>query len=227
MTRLEPEPEPAEDIQLVDSEEVAPPPRPIANFSITTLICRNSQEYLTGGARELFYYNQTSDLWAEGLYGTDSISGYGCGPTAMAMVVSTLTGTPIDPVQMSQHCVDNGYWAKRQGSYRTIVQGVAEAYGLICEPLDPALLDEDALYARLAGGDLAVALMTDGHFTKGGHFILLRGVTLGGEILVADPASRERSLIPWDLSLILEELSPSRTNGAPLWILSRAGGVHE
>ena len=50
---------------------------------------------------------------------------------------------------------------------------------------------------------------------------------VGGEILVADPASRERSLIPWDLSLILEELSPSRTNGAALWVLSRAGGVHE
>ena len=37
---------------------------------------------------------------------------------------------------------------------------------------------------------------------------------------MADPASRERSLIPWDLSLILEELSPSRHDGAPLWMLS-------
>ena len=47
-------------------------------------------------------------------------------------------------------------------------------------------------------------------------------MTLGGDILVADPASRDRSLIPWELSLILDELSPSRTNGAPLWILSRS-----
>ena len=35
--------------------------------------------------------------------------------------------------------------------------------------------------------------MSAGHFTSGGHFILLRGVTLDGNILVADPNSRARS----------------------------------
>ena len=83
-------------------------------------------------------------------------------------------------------------------------------------------MNEDALLTRLTNGEVAVALVGSGHFTKNGHFILLRGVTLGGDILVADPASRDRSLIPWELSLILDELSPSRTNGAPLWILSRS-----
>ena len=113
-----------------------------------------------------------------------------------------------------------GYWCKSHGSYLSIVQGVAETYGLECEALDLATLEEDDLYLRLATGDVAVALMTKGHFTKGGHFILLRGATLSGEILVADPASRDRSLISWDLSLILDELSPSRHDGAPLWMLS-------
>ena len=102
-----------------------------------------------------------------------------------------------------------------------MVQGVAETYGLDCRSLDPASLDEGELYTHLSGGDVFVALMTKGHFTRGGHFILLRGTTLGGEILVADPASRDRSLIPWDLSLILGELSPSRHDGAPLWVLSK------
>ena len=102
-----------------------------------------------------------------------------------------------------------------------MVQGVAETYGLDCRSLDPAALDEGELYTRLSGGDVFVALMTKGHFTRGGHFILLRGTTLGGEILVADPASRDRSLISWDLSLILNELSPSRHDGAPLWVLSK------
>ena len=45
----------------------------------------------------------------------------------------------------------------------------------------------------------------------------LRGVTLDGRVLVADPNSRERSLAAWDPELILSELSPSRNNGAPLW----------
>ena len=65
-----------------------------------------------------------------------------------------------------------------------------------------------------------MALMGKGHFTNGGHFIVLRGVTLDGRILVADPNSRERSLASWDPQLILDELSASRSNGAPLWRFS-------
>ena len=68
---------------------------------------------------------------------------------------------------------------------------------------------------------LLVALMGPGHFTKGGHFILLRGVTLTGTLLVADPNSVERSLAEWEPQLILDELSSSTNNGAPLWVLSK------
>ena len=77
------------------------------------------------------------------------------------------------------------------------------------------------LRIQLSGGRIAVALMSAGHFTSGGHFILLRGVTLNGNILVADPNSRARSLQEWDASIILNELSSSKTAGAPLWFLSK------
>ena len=169
---------------------------------------------------DVVYFNQTDEARAGQKYGSDPLSTHGCGPTAMAMAVSSLTGEAVDPADMAALCVKQGYWCKSHGSYLSIVQGVAETYGLECEALDLATLEEDDLYLRLATGDVAVALMTKGHFTKGGHFILLRGATLSGEILVADPASRDRSLISWDLSLILDELSPSRHDGAPLWMLS-------
>jgi hypothetical protein len=64
--------------------------------------------------------------------------------------------------------------------------------------------------------------MGPGHFTQGGHFILLRGITLDGKVLVADPSSRERSLTAWDPQVILDELSSSTSAGAPLWTLSKA-----
>ena len=57
----------------------------------------------------------------------------------------------------------------------------------------------------LADGKLVVAIMAKGHFTNSGHFIVLRGVTAEGKILVADPASRKRSEQEWDLSIILDE----------------------
>ncbi|WP_347565161.1 C39 family peptidase [Pseudoflavonifractor sp. 60] len=213
--------EPEEDIQLVDNQEIEPPPRARASFSITSLASRRGQEYLTGGALEIVYYNQTASRWADEPYGSDPIGGYGCGPTAMAMAVSSLTDSIIDPAQMAQHCVEEGYWAKGRGSYRSIVYGVAEDFGLECTSLSLDSVDEDTISHALSSGKLIVALMGRGHFTNRGHFILLRGVTLDGSILVADPASPERSLTTWDLDLILDELSAARDNGAPLWLLSQ------
>ena len=220
VTAPPPEAEPlAEEDSTLAQPEIAPPGE-ILDPLISDIILREGQEILTGGGVDVVYFNQTDEARAEQTYGSDPLATHGCGPTAMAMAVSSLTGETVDPADMAALCVKQGYWCRNHGSYLSIVQGVAETYGLECEPLDLAALEEDDLYLHLATGDVAVALMTKGHFTKGGHFILLRGTTLSGEILVADPASRDRSLISWDLSLILDELSPSRHDGAPLWILS-------
>lgn len=60
--------------------------------------------------------------------------------------------------------------------------------------------------------------MLKGHFTTGGHFIVLRGVQ-DGKILVADPASYNRSQKLWDLSIILNEASKRAGAGGPFWII--------
>lgn len=215
-----PESEPLADTDSTLAQPEIAPPKEILDPLISDIILREGQEVLTGGGVDVIYFNQTDEAREAQKYGSDPLATHGCGPTAMAMAVSSLTEEVVDPADMAALCVKQGYWCKNHGSYLSIVQGVAETYGLGCEPLDPEALDAEEIYNRLTTGDVAVALMTKGHFTKGGHFILLRGTTLSGEILVADPASRDRSLIPWDLSLILDELSPSRHDGAPLWMLS-------
>ena len=73
----------------------------------------------------------------------------------------------------------------------------------------------------LADGKLVVAIMTKGHFTSSGHFIVLRGVTSDGKILVADPASYRRSEKEWDIKIILNEASKLSGSGGPFWIISR------
>ena len=88
------------------------------------------------------------------------------------------------------------------------------------EPINQLREYQTNLVQQLASGHLFVALMTRGHFTERGHFIILRGVTLEGRVLVADPNSRERSLAAWEPQLILDELSSSRSSGAPLWRIS-------
>jgi len=189
-----------------------------ADPAVTAFENLNGQERLTGGNVTLTYYNQKDDAWATSPYGGDQIGPYGCGPTAMAMVVSSLTQNPITPAEMASWAANAGYWAFRSGSYLSIVQGTADAYGLRCTSLHPENVDE--LRQELASDGIIVALMGAGHFTRSGHFILLHGVALDGNILVADPNSRDNSLAEWDAQIILDELSVSSEDGAPLWLIT-------
>ena len=208
------DPQKASDPMLADGGE------PITDPSVTELTRREGQELLTGGSISIAYYAQSDAAWKDKSYGNDPIGSYGCGPTVMAMAVQSMTGTKTDPEKMSAWCAAHGYWAPKSGSYHSIVQGAATAFGLECNPA--GALSADELRLQLSGGRIAVALMKAGHFTSGGHFILLRGITVEGKILVADPNSRARSLAAWDAQTIIDELSDSRSAGAPLWFLSRA-----
>ena len=89
--------------------------------------------------------------------------------------------------------------------------------GLSCEACSRD--DPQKLVDALASGKLVVAIMGPGHFTRGGHFIVLRGVTSEGKILVADPVSYSRSDEEWDLSIFLEEASQYAANRSPFWII--------
>ena len=193
---------------------------PIADPSVTELRSDGRRSYLTGGIMELVYYNQTDPAWVDLPYGTDDIGRYGCGPTSMAMVVSSMTERIIEPPEMASWAAQNRHWAKQSGSYLSIVDDAAQAHGLTSY----SIVDHtpDALVSALFRGDLIVALMGPGHFTRSGHFIVIHGVTLSGNLLVADPNSMERSLMEWDPQLVIDELSGSRHNGAPLWGISAA-----
>ena len=85
----------------------------------------------------------------------------------------------------------------------------------------PTSSEPQRIVDALSEGKLVVALMTKGHFTSGGHFIVLRGITGDGKILVADPASYQRSQKLWDLSIILNEASKGAGAGGPFWITEK------
>jgi len=209
--------EPPEE-QFAASPEIWIDHASVADETMTKFELSGQKELLTGGSRDIVYYNQWDEAWSEHPFGSDRIGGYGCGPTVMAMAVSSLTEQTMIPADMACWAKENHYWAKKRGSYLSIVEGGALAFGMHAEAVQG--LNAERLRQELASGKLMVALMSKGHFTKSGHFILLRGATLDGGILVADPSSRERSLMVWDAQLILDELSASRNNGAPLWSLS-------
>lgn len=185
---------------------------------LTELRTERGRDILTGGVTDIVYFNQSEEPWADAPYGSDTLLKYGCGPTVMAMAVASLTEEDTDPARMAQWAVEHGHWARQNGSYHSLIPGAAEAFGLTVE--SPVEQTAQALRDTLEQGKLLVALMKPGHFTKYGHFILLRGITPDGNILVADPNSIPNSLAVWDPQLILDELAGSNSSGAPLWALS-------
>ena len=173
----------------------------------------------TDGQTPVVYFNQLDERYADKPYGTDHIGGYGCGPTAMSIVVSSLTDDIVDPVEMAEWAYEHGYWCSKSGSYHSLIPGAAKAWGLSVEGCTPS--EPQRILDALAEGKLVVAIMAKGHFTSSGHFIVLRGVQ-DGKILVADPASYSRSQKAWDLSIILNEASRRAGSGGPFWIIGRA-----
>ena len=170
------------------------------------------------GRTEVVYYNQGDSRWGGKLYGKyDTIKDAGCGPTSLAMVVSSLTDKTIDPGEMSDWAYEYGYRCEGSGSYHSLIPEGAEYYGLNVE--GATRYEGQKIVDALANGKLVVAIMGPGHFTTSGHFIVLRGVTSEGKILVADPASVTKSNQEWDLSIILEESRRGAAAGGPFWCI--------
>lgn len=172
------------------------------------------------GVTEVVYYNQADERWKDKPYGkTGTIGRSGCGPTSLAIVVSSLTDKKIDPVQMSTWAYENGYYCEGVGSYHTLIPDGAKHFGLKVEGCTSS--EPQKIVDALAAGKLIIAIMAEGHFTRNGHFIVLRGVTEDKKILVADPVSRTRSEEKWDLSIVLNEANKGADAGGPFWIISK------
>ena len=164
------------------------------------------------------YYNQTDSRWGNKMYGkSGTIGAAGCGPTALAIVVASLTDHQVTPYDVAQWSVENGYRCKGNGSYHSLMPNGGEHYGLTVTGIGN---DSKKLVEALQEGKLVIAIMAKGHFTSGGHFIVLRGVTEDGNILVADPASVKRSNQEWALGIITNEASRKAGSGGPFWVFS-------
>ena len=164
------------------------------------------------------YYGQGDSRWAEYLYGgADPMKSYGCGPTAVAMLVNSLSPQQVDvtPVDIAEWAAANGCYAPQSGSYHSLIPKALSAYGLKVTPVK----DRSAANAAslLNSGHVLVALMGRGSLTQNGHFIIITQLLEDGVVSIADPNSFENSTRSWDLELLMNELKKVYDSGAPLW----------
>lgn len=171
------------------------------------------------GEIPVVYYNQADSAWGSNYYDTrdeksQTIASGGCGPTSLAMVYTSLTGVEKNPADMAVYAMENGYCAAPQGSFRSLFTTGATGLGLTT-----SYAGEDLTKALkyLEDGDLIVALMGKGIFCDGGHFVVIRGVTDEGNILIADCWNAENNTKEFTPAVIEQNLK--KDGGGCLWVL--------
>lgn len=171
---------------------------------------------LDTGCGPMLYYHQGDLRWGDYLYGGhDPMNKYGCGPTAVSMVVNSFTDSSVDPTDIADWASENGYYALHGGSYHSLIPDALTAYGLTVESVTDRSYEHVA--DLLSSGHILVALMGRGTLTANGHFVLFTSLLDDGKISIADPASYENCTLEWDLEQLLNELKKSYDSGGPLW----------
>lgn len=188
-------------------------PEPLANLAA------GAGEYtlsLTSSIGTLTYYNQSDARWANYLYGgSDPLAAYGCGPTALAMLVNSFTEHTCQPPDIAAWAADNHYWSAGYGTKHEFVPDCANAFGLHAASFQNYTVE--GLMSELKSGHVIVALMGPGHFSDSGHFIIITDDWSGNQVRVADPARLERTQLAWDAQVILDEMMVGASGGGPLW----------
>ena len=176
---------------------------------------------LNTGIGPMIYFNQGDSRWSNFLYGGyDPMNKYGCGPTAVAMVINSFSEYPVDPTDVAQWASDNGYYALHGGSYHSLIPDALEAHGLQVESVTDRSVEN--VSELLSSGHILVALMGRGSLTANGHFVLFTELLDNGNIMIADPADYENCTMEWDLEQLLSELKGSYDSGGPLWAVQPA-----
>jgi len=176
--------------------------------STSNTICTGSgkaSEFVDGFA----IYNQNDPQWEKNPYGPGGTVGTsGCGPSAMAMIITALTDKSVTPADTSAYGLANGTVyvenGEAAGSLHNVDTVIGGHWGL--KSSSPGK-NVAAINEGLRGGGLVI-LAGDGPapFTSGGHFIVVRAVTASGKWLIGDSNSQagsNNSKKEWDPGFIL------------------------
>lgn len=177
-------------------------------YNDTRLAMKNNKEYIAG----YVYFNQTDSAWNQNGY---CIAKAGCGPTSMAVVITSLTGKWVTPLDTAIWGYQHGFYS-RAGSAHEMIPAMAAAYGLKCQGVGT---DYNAIKKALRAGKPVVCLMGPGYFTRGGHFMVLVAIDKNDCVTVADVGSRTRSAYKYRLSDVIAQ-SKGASAGGPFWVMT-------
>lgn len=130
------------------------------------------------GNNSMVSYDQTDPKYSSHPYGAGKspIGQSGCGPSSVAMVVATLTGkSNITPITIADKYGDRFHG--QGGSSHELFPAAANDYGLYEQALGT---DLTKAVAFIKAGGLVIISVDPGHFTNGGHIMVIRAITDDG-----------------------------------------------
>lgn len=143
---------------------------------------------IDAGGMSIPLYTQYDKRWGNiGPVGSGTMSSSGCGLVSLAMVLSYLEGVTIYPGDIYAWC-GNRYYVEGQGQAWSLISDAGAHWGY---NVKAQAVDADQIVAELSKGR-PVIVSTSGYgtsqyFTSAGHYIVLRGLTADGKVLVNDP----------------------------------------
>ena len=162
-------------------------------------------------------YSQTDPAWTNKAFGSSTIGISGCGPSAMAMIITALNGSSVTPVDTATYAASKGIYVPGSGSSWNLAPVVAAKWNLKSKSLS---VSQDSINQTLKDGGLVIAVGRGPKpFTSGGHFIVIRAVTDDGKWMVGDSAHADANTKSWDPEQLLTSIR--NNNGGSVYGITK------
>ncbi len=138
----------------------------------------------------VIFYDQSN--YKSSFCGRDtSIAAAGCGVTSTAIIISTFTGNKeYDPVYFSNMARSTGDCGEDiSGTNTSFFKKAAQKFNFGYERITKQNAAR-VIELLKQGNAMVIAHMGSGHFTNGGHYIVLSGVNDKGQVYVHDPNNK-------------------------------------
>lgn len=132
-----------------------------------------------------YFWKQTDKRWRNKSYRGMTLGAGGCGPTAIANVVSPLLRKNYTPAKVWDYMKKHGYLIPGAGSTWAGITATLKHYGIKFE----VTYNDAEVRKYLEKGYWMIGLCGPSRWTTSGHYIVIYKLTKEGKILVSDPYS--------------------------------------
>lgn len=152
----------------------------------------------------MLIYSQTDPAWKDEKFGTSTIGAAGCGITAMATIITALTGNSVTPDDVVKSPGAQALYEENLGSSWSLPKVISNNYNLTATKISATATDITNILNQ--GGLVITSGKGDLPFSETyGHYIVIRAVTSDGKWMIADSshAGSETNTTAYDPEYIL------------------------